>query len=122
MSAAEIKALTQPPSAQHAQSTALQWLDETFPSFDQFEDSDDLEQLVQHAAYEAEQSRTQVNALALPLDLRYLSGRHSSAGFLPGPRRLYHCPNVARRQCAPGDCPGTGAHPTFALGRAVVPV
>ncbi|KAF9650708.1 hypothetical protein BDM02DRAFT_3092586 [Thelephora ganbajun] len=60
MSAAEIKALTHPPSAEHAQSTTLQWLNEKFPSFDQFQDSDDLEQLVQQAASEAEQLKTQL--------------------------------------------------------------
>jgi len=96
MSAAEIKALTQPSSAEHAQSITLQWLNEKFPSIDQLEDSDDLEQLVRDAASEAEQLKTQVNALAFPSELRYLSRRHSSVGFLPRSRRLYHCPNVAR--------------------------
>ena len=61
MSAAEIKALTQQPSAEHAQSITLQWLNEKFPTFDQLQDSDDLEQLVQQAASEAEQLKTQVN-------------------------------------------------------------
>lgn len=61
MSAAEINALTQQPSAERAQSITLQWLNEKFPTFDQLQDSDDLEQLVQQAASEAEQLKTQVN-------------------------------------------------------------
>ena len=67
MSAAEIKALAQPPSTEHAQSMTLQWLNEKFTSFDQLQDSDDLEQLVQQAASEAGQLKAQVNAfLFLP--------------------------------------------------------
>ena len=95
MSAAEIKALAQPPSAEHAQLTTLQWLNEKFPSFDELQDSDDLEQLLQHAASEAEQLKTQVNTLAFPLGLSRLSRRRSSASFLPRSRRLYHHPNIA---------------------------
>jgi len=73
MSAAEIKALAQPPSAEHAQSMTLQWLNEQFPSFDQFQDSDDLEQLVQQTASEAGQLKAQVNALLFLPRLRHLS-------------------------------------------------
>jgi len=73
MSAAEIKALAQPPSAEHAQSMTLQWLNEKFPSFDQLQDSEDLEQLVQQAASEVEQLKTQVNALLFLPKLRHLS-------------------------------------------------
>ena len=97
MSAAEIKALTQPPSTEHAQSITLQWLNEKFPTFDELQDSDDLEQLVQHAASEAEQLKTQVNPFEFLPEFNHLSRRHSSASFLTRPRRLYHCPNVARR-------------------------
>lgn len=61
MSAAEIKTLTQPPSDEHAQAITLQWLNEKFPTFDQFQDSDDLEQLVKDAASEAEESNTKVD-------------------------------------------------------------
>lgn len=95
MSAAEIRALTQLPSTEHAQSTTLQWLNEKFPSFDQLEDADDLEQLVQQAASEAEQLKTQVNIPVFPPEFSHLSRRRSSASFLPRPRRLYHCPNIA---------------------------
>ena len=73
MSAAEINALAQPPSAEHAQSMTLQWLNEKFPSFDQLEDSDDLEQLVQQAASEAEQLKAQVNTFLFLPKIRHLS-------------------------------------------------
>ena len=73
MSAAEIKALAQPPSDEHAQAMTLQWLNEKFPSFDQFQDSDDLEQLVQQAASEAGQLKAKVNALPFLPRLRHLS-------------------------------------------------
>lgn len=95
MSAAEIKALTQPPSAEHAQLTTLEWLDEKFASFDELQDSDDLEQLVQQAASEAEQLKTQVNTFAFLPELSRLSRRRSSASFLTRSRRLYHCPDIA---------------------------
>lgn len=61
MSAAEIKALAQPPSVEHAQATTLQWLNETFPTIDQLQNEDDLERLVQRSASEMGQLRTQVN-------------------------------------------------------------
>lgn len=96
MSAAEIKALTQPPSAEHAHSITLQWLNEKFPTFDQLQDSDDLEQLVQHAASEVEQLKGQVNPFEFLPGFNHLSRRRSSASFLTRPRRLYHCPNAAR--------------------------
>ena len=73
MSEAEIKALTQPPSVEHAQSMTLQWLNEKFPSFDQLQDSDDLEQLVQQAASEAVQLKAEVNALLFLPKLGHLS-------------------------------------------------
>ena len=96
MSAAEIKALTQPPSVEHAQSTTLQWLNEKFPSFDQLQDSDDLDQLLQQAADEAEQLQTQVNTLAFLPELNHLLKRRSSASFLTRPCQFYHRPDVAR--------------------------
>jgi len=97
MSASEIKDLTRPPSAEHAQAITLQWLNEKFSTFDLFQDSDDLEQLVQDAASEAEELKAQVNPFVFLSDLSHLSRRHSSAHFLTGTRRLYHCPNTARR-------------------------
>jgi len=97
MSATEIKALAQPPSTEHAHSTTLQWLNEEFPTFDQFQDSDDLERLVQHAASEAEQLKSQVNPFEFLPGFNHLSRRLSSASFLTRPRRLYHRPNAARR-------------------------
>jgi hypothetical protein len=66
MSAAEIKALTQSPSTEHAQELTLQWLNQKFPTFDRLQDEDDLEQLVQHSASEAEQLRAQVNHFPSP--------------------------------------------------------
>jgi hypothetical protein len=66
MSATEIKALMQPPSVEHAQAITLQWLNEKFPTFDKLEDTDDLEQLVQQSASEAEQLSAQVNPFAFP--------------------------------------------------------
>ena len=96
MSAADISALTQPPSAEYAQAITLQWLNDKFPTFDQLQDEHDLEQLVRDSASELEQLRTQVDCFAFPFQLRYLSRRLSSAGFLPRPRRLYHCSNFAR--------------------------
>lgn len=51
----------------------LQWLNEKFPSFDQLEDSDDLEQLVQQAASEAEQLKAQVNTFLFLPKIRHLS-------------------------------------------------
>lgn len=60
MSAAEIHALKQPPSTEHAQAITLQWLNDRFPTFDQLQDGGDLEQLVQNSASELEQLRSQV--------------------------------------------------------------
>jgi len=73
MSAVEIKALTQPPSTGHTQAVTLQWFNEKFPSFDQLEDSDDLEQLVQQAASEAGQLKAQVNTPRFLPKSRHLS-------------------------------------------------
>ena len=115
MSAAEIKALTQPPSAEHAQLMTLRWLNDKFPSFDQLQDSDDLERLVQRAASEAEQLKAQVNPFTFPPELSHLSSRRSSASFFPGPRRLHHCPDGTRCRRVPRDCTGTGAHPRLAF-------
>lgn len=97
MSAAEIKALTQPPSADLAQSITLRWLDEKFPTFDQLQDSDELEQLVQQAASEAERLKTQVNPFEFLPEPNHLSRCRSSASFLASSRRLYHHPNAPRR-------------------------
>ena len=73
MSAAEIQALAQPPSDEHAQSMTLQWLNEKFPTFDQFQESDDLELLVRQAASEAGQLKAQVNPLPFLPKLGHLS-------------------------------------------------
>lgn len=93
MSAAEINALTQPPSAERAQAITLQWLNDKFPTFDQLQDEDDLEQLVRDSASELEQLRAQVVNSPFLSELRYLLWCHSSASFLPRSRRLYHYTN-----------------------------
>lgn len=100
----------QPPSAEHAQAVTLQWLNQQFPSFDQLQDEDDLERLLQQSTSEAQQLRTQVNPFAVFSEFRYLLRRRSSASFLPRPRRLYHCQNSARSERISGDSPGTGAY------------
>ena len=73
MSAAEIKALSQPPSADHAQSITLEWLNEKFATFDQLQDSDELEQLVEQTASEAERLKTQVNPFQFLSESNHLS-------------------------------------------------
>lgn len=122
MSAAEIKALMQPPSAERAQAITLQWLNDRFPTFDQLQDADDLEQLVQHSASEAEQLRIQVDGFALLYELRYLLRRRSSASFLARPSRLYHCTNPTRCEWVSRDGPGIGTRQRFAFGRVIVSV
>ena len=122
MSAAEIKALTQPPSAEHAQAITLRWLNDNFPDFDQLQDQHDLEQLVQHSASEAEQLRTQVNHFPFLSGRGCLLSRRSSASLLTTSRRLYNYTNPARRQCVPGVSPGIGSHQRLAFRRVVLSV